>query len=86
MEKTRLSEGQMVKVLREADPGTIAEVAAKPAIGTQTLNPSRLQRQGVHATGSTPIRTIKARRDHPQVAGGRRVPGALGKLCTGGHD
>jgi hypothetical protein len=71
MEKTRLSEGQMMKVLREADQGTIAEVAAKPAIGTQTLNPSRLQREGVHATGS---KTYRARRCDEAQRGSRAAP------------
>lgn len=37
MKKTRFSEERMVKILREADSGSVAEVAKKHGISDQTI-------------------------------------------------
>lgn len=44
MKKSRFSEDQMVKILREADTAPVAEVAKKHGVSEQTIYPEALGR------------------------------------------
>ena len=60
MKKTRFSEEEMVKILREADKTSVAEVAKKHAVSEQTLYSWRKRFGAMDADDAKRLKSLEA--------------------------